>query len=216
MTRRSVSDGEVPGPDAVPAVAEAAGRDSVPRRSSRRSRLAPVIALVIALVCAGLFVVLADADADNEESAETPLMDQPAPEALGELEDGASFDLAQRKGSWVVLNFFDSNCVPCVQEHPDLVAFDESQRALGPSGAELITIVYGDDPQGVREFFHGNGGGWPVVYDGDGSISAAFGVNLVPETWIVDPDGYIRWRTISTVTADGLNGVVDDLRTMRG
>jgi len=177
--------------------------------------MAPVVALVIALVCAGLFVVLADADADNEESAETPLMDQPAPEALGEL-DGAAFDLAQRKGSWVVLNFFDSNCVQCVREHPDLVAFDESQRALGSSGAELITIVYGDDPEGVDGFFDDNGGDWPVVYDDDGSISAAFGVNLVPETWIVDPDGYIRWRTISTVTTAGLGRVVDDLRARRG
>jgi cytochrome c biogenesis protein CcmG/thiol:disulfide interchange protein DsbE len=183
---------------------------------SRRGRMAPFIALAVALVCAGLFFVLAGAESDDKESADSPLLGRPAPEAFGELENGTPFDLARRKGSWVVLNFFDSNCVPCVQEHPDLLGFDESQQALGSGGAELVTVVYGDDPDGVREFFEDNGGEWPVVYDADGSISAAFGVNLVPETWVIDPDGVIQWRTISMVTTDGLNQVVDSLRTMRG
>ena len=183
---------------------------------ARRSRTAPFIALAIAVVCGALFVVLAGAKNGSSESVDTPLMGQPAPEAIGELEDRSTFDLSRRKGSWVVLNFFDSNCVPCVQEHPALVGFAEAQEVLDDQGAELITIVYGDDPEGVREFFEDNGGNWPVVYDDDGSISAAFGVNLVPETWVLDPDGLIRWRTISPVTTDRLNDVVNDLRTLRG
>jgi cytochrome c biogenesis protein CcmG/thiol:disulfide interchange protein DsbE len=190
--------------------------DASPVARPRRSRTAPFVALAIATVCAALFVVLAGADEGSGESVETPLMFGPAPEAIGALEDGTTFDLARRKGSWVVLNFFDSNCVPCVEEHPALVEFHESQEGLGSQGAELITIVYGDDPQGVRDFFDDNGGDWPVVYDDDGSISAAFGVNLVPETWIVDPDGLIQWRTISKVTTAGLNQVVRELRTARG
>lgn len=181
----------------------------------RRGRLAPIIALVIALVCAGLFFVLAGADNDESESADTPLMLGPAPESIGELADGARFDLARRKGSWVVLNFFDSTCIPCREEHPELVGFDESQQALDGQGAELITVVYGDDEAGVEEFFAANGGDWPVVYDEDGSISAAFGVNLVPETWIVDPDGIIRWRTISKVTSVGLNEKLSELGALR-
>ena len=83
-------------------------------------RLAPFIALAVAVVSAGLFVVLAGSK-PSDETAETPLMGQPAPEAIGELADGAPFDLARRKGDWVVLNFFQSSCVPCQQEHPELV-----------------------------------------------------------------------------------------------
>ena len=187
-----------------------------PAPPARRSRSAPFIALAIAVVCGALFLVLAGAKNSRSESDETPLMGRPAPQAIGELENDATFDLSRRKGSWVVLNFFDSNCQPCVLEHPALVGFDESQEALGDQGAELVTIVYGDDPGGVQQFFADNGGDWPVVYDDDGSISAAFGVNLVPETWILDPDGVIRWRTISPVTTDQLNQVVNDLRTLRG
>ena len=190
--------------------------DAPPATSSRRARFAPIIALVIALVCAGLFFVLAGAENGRSETADTPLMNRPAPQAIGELDGDTPFDLARRKGSWVVLNFFDSTCAPCREEHPQLVDFDESQRAMDGQGAELITVVYGDDDQGVRDFFGSNGGEWPVVYDDDGSISAAFGVNLVPETWIVDPDGIIRWRTISQVTTAGLNETLRELRTVYG
>jgi len=182
---------------------------------SRRGRSAPIIALVIALVGAGLFFVLAGANNDSSESADTPLKDRAAPQSIGEDVNGRTFDLARRKGSWVVLNFFDSTCIPCREEHPELVGFDESQQALAGQGAELITVVYGDDEAGVESFFDTNGGDWPVVYDADGSISAAFGVNLVPETWILDPDGIIRWRTISTVTTVGLNEKLDELRALR-
>ncbi len=192
----------------------AADEAPVPARS-RRGRSAPIIALVIALACAGLFFVLAGADNDSSESAETPLMGRPAPQSIGEDVNGRMFDLARRKGSWVVLNFFDSTCIPCREEHPELVGFDESQQAMDGQGAELITVVYGDDEAGVEEFFDTNGGEWPVVYDDDGSISAAFGVNLVPETWILDPDGIIRWRTISKVTTVGLNEKLDELRALR-
>ena len=108
-----------------------------------------------------------------------------------------------------MVNFFDPECVPCVEEHPELVAFDEQERSLGSDGAELVTVVFRDDRNGVAEFFADEGGDWPVVYDDDGSIATAFGVALVPETWVVDPNGIVRWRTISPVTADQLDSVID-------
>jgi cytochrome c biogenesis protein CcmG/thiol:disulfide interchange protein DsbE len=169
------------------------------------------VAIAIALVCAGLFYVLAGADGGASETADTPLLDRPAPDAVGELGDGTAFDLARRKGSWVVVNFFDPECVPCVEEHPELLRFDEAERQLDNDGAELVTVVFRDDRDGVAEFFADEGGDWPVVYDDDGSIATAFGVALVPETWLIDPNGIVRWRTISTVTADQLGSLVDQL-----
>jgi cytochrome c biogenesis protein CcmG/thiol:disulfide interchange protein DsbE len=184
--------------------------------SERRTRIAPFVALAVAAVVAGLFVVLAGSDSSPNETAETPLLDQPAPEALGVRADGSAFDLARRKGSWVVLNFFTSTCIPCQQEHPDLVRFDEQQAALDGDGAELYTIVYDDDREAVDEFFGENGGDWPVVYDDDGSIAVGFGVSQVPETWIVDPTGVVRGRIISRVTADFLGAEIQRLKEQLG
>lgn len=180
---------------------------------SPRRRLAPFVALGFAAVFALLFYVFARAEPERAESAATPLMGRPAPAAVGRLDDGATFELSRRKGSWVVLNFFDSTCVPCVQEHPALLRFDETQDARGAEGAELVTIVWGEDPDGSREFFAAEGVDWPVVFDDGGAIATAFGVTKVPETWIVDPNGYVVYRTINTVTAEGLAATVAELQS---
>ena len=109
------------------------GRPSM-SEAPRRGRAAPFVAVAVAVVCAGLFFVLAGADRGKTETADTPLLGEPAPEAVGEQADGAVFDLARRKGSWVVVNFFDPECVPCVEEHPELLAFDAQERQLGGAG----------------------------------------------------------------------------------
>jgi len=178
----------------------------------RRSRLAPFVVLVVAALMAGLFVVFAGSEPATNDSADTYLMDRPAPEAVGVLADGADFELGRRRGSWVVLNFFTSDCVPCIQEHPELVAFAEQQAALGVQGAELYTVVYDDDRARVEEFFADNGGEWPVVYDDRGAIAVNFGVSKVPETWVIDPYGVVRARYISRVTADFLGTQLQAMR----
>ena len=152
----------------------------------------------------------------TEETADTPLLDRPAPEAIGELADGTPFELARRKGDWVIVNFFQSSCVPCQQEHPDLVRFVEQQEALGASGAKFYTVVYDDERPAVEAFFAAEGGDWPVVYDADGSIAVAFGVAKVPETWIIDPNGIVRGRIISRVTAENLANQLQLLRERLG
>ena len=110
-------------------------------RPRRRRRVAPWIVLAVFVVLAGLFVVLAGAKAEHGESSGSALLGLPAPEATGTLDDGTSFDLSRRKGSWVVLNFFDPDCIPCQQEHRELVQFVDDQAALGNDGAELYSVI---------------------------------------------------------------------------
>ena len=91
-----------------------------------------------------LVVVFALAKSGARDTAKTPLLDQPAPAVRATTIDGQPFDLSQRKGSWVVLNFFGTWCPPCVQEHPELLRFATAQ-AQQPDGAELVTVVNNDD-----------------------------------------------------------------------
>ncbi len=181
--------------------------DGAPRRA-----VAPWIALAVAVVLTGLFVVLVGADPDGGSSAKSPLLGRPAPEAVGELDDGTTFDLSRRKGSWVVLNFFTADCVPCIQEHPELIEFAEQQAALGGEGAELYSVVVSDSRSDVEEFFAARGGDWPVVYSDRDAFSVAFGVAAVPETWIIDPSGVVQLRLISKVTAEQLGVTLQQFR----
>jgi len=166
----------------------------------------------VAVVLLGLFVVLLTANPSSNESAASPLLGQPAPAVSGVLEDGNGFELSRRKGSWVVLNFFTHDCVPCIREHPELIEFVDQQRALGVDGAEFYSVVRDSTVDEVNTFFVERGGDWPIVYDDRYEFVNGFGVALVPETWIIDPNGFVRRRFISEVTADGLSGVLQTMR----
>lgn len=183
--------------------------DALPRRARH---VAPIVVGVVAIVLAGLLFILWSSDSAPGDSAQSPLLGNPAPGAVGQYADGSEFELSRRKGSWVVLNFFTHNCVPCIREHPELIEFVAEQEALGVDGAEFYSIVRDSSEAEVDEFFAERGGDWPVVYDTEFEFVNQFGVALVPETWIIDPNGFVRRRIISEVRADQLSQLMQSLR----
>jgi cytochrome c biogenesis protein CcmG, thiol:disulfide interchange protein DsbE len=186
--------------------------DTTSPPTSRRRRVAPLVAGAVALALAALFVVLVRADSSPGDPSRSPLLGGPAPAVSGEFADGTPFELSRRKGSWVVLNFFTHNCVPCIREHPELIDFVDQQRALGVDGAEFYSIVRDSTHEEVEAFFDERGGDWPIVYDTDFEFVNQFGVALVPETWIIDPNGFVRRRFVSEVAAEPLSQVLQALR----
>ena len=157
-------------------------------------------------------VVLAMAKPGDSESASSPLLGQAAPVVKSTTIGGGDFDLARRKGSWVVLNFFNSTCVPCRQEHPFLVDFAKEQES-SDNAVELYTVVNDDADGPVQAFFDTNGGDWPAIRDDDGAISVAFGVAKVPESWVIDPNGFVRLRIMGALTKGFLTSRLDELKT---
>lgn len=180
----------------------------------RNSRVAPFAALAIALAMIGLAVLLIGANPDDGlNDADSPLLGNPAPEATAtSLRDDSSFDLSRRKGSWVVINFFRSDCVPCIAEHPELIEFVDQQRALPSDGAEFYSVAVGDTEEAAIAFFDERGGDWPVLFSENDQFPIAFGVAAVPETWIIDPNGFVRARFISEVDAESLSISMQQLR----
>ena len=177
----------------------------VPSAPERRRHPARVAALAVAVVLAAFVVVAAVVKGGTKDTAATPLLGQPAPVVQTTTIDGQPFDLATRRGSWVVLNFFASWCDPCKQEAPELVRFSAAQEAQGPGGAELVGVVYNDAEDSIRRFLDDWGDGFDhVVLDADGRSAIGYGVVKIPETWIVDPDGIVRARMISAVSAETL------------
>jgi len=179
----------------------------------RGRRIAPWIALGVAAVIAALFIVLAGSDNTRSDTVTNFAVGKPAPAMLTTTLDGKPFDLSRRKGSWVVLNFFNTTCLPCKAEHPELVKFAGQQQSLGVDGAELYTVTWGvDSEDAVKQWFADNGGDWPIVRDPNGSMSVSLGVAQVPETWIVDPQGVIVQRIPSQIAADALSQTIQQWR----
>lgn len=178
---------------------------TAPRRRS------PWIAGAVGVILAAFLVVLALAEPGESDEASSPLLGKPAPTVVSTVIDGGTFDLARRKGSWVVLNFFNSTCIPCIREHPELVAFARRQTT-SDNPVELYTIVNDDSDVAVRAFFTANGGDWPKVRDDDGAIAVAFGVAKVPETWVIDPNGWVRLRVLGELTEGFLEARIAELQ----
>ena len=177
-----------------------------------RGKNVPYIAGAAGVLLLAFLVVLAMAKPGNSESASSPLLGQPAPVVKSTTIGGGTFDLARRKGSWVVLNVFNSTCVPCRQEQPFLVDFASEQKS-SDNPVELYTIVNDDSDGPVQAFFDTNGGDWPVVRDDDGAVSVAFGVAKVPESWVIDPNGFVRLRIMGALTEGFLTTRLNDLKT---
>ena len=172
----------------------------------RGPRTALVAVVVVAVLAALLVAVLATGDPSVDRVTKSPLIGKLAPAVVGPTLDGGSFDLADQRGRWVVVNFFATWCTPCLAEHPELAAFQTSHSAAGD--AAVVSVLFDDKPERARKVFAERGGEWPVVIDADGAVSVAYGVARVPESFLVAPDGTVVLRLVGGVTAAQLDGLL--------
>ena len=177
--------------------------------SSGGRRRAVWIALPVAIVAGVLVLVLATRDSAFERNASSPILGALAPPVVGSTITGESFDLDDWRGRWVIVNFFQSTCVPCIMEHPELVAFEEHHTEAGD--ARIVSVVFDDTVENVRQFFAVHGGEWPVLATGARQAAVAYGVTGVPESYLVAPSGVVVWKQLGGVTADEIDDVIAQL-----
>jgi cytochrome c biogenesis protein CcmG/thiol:disulfide interchange protein DsbE len=174
-----------------------------------KRRTALYTALGLGVAVALLVGVLATRKSAENSLAASPLVDRAAPTLNGTTIKGEPFSLSAQRGRYVVVNFFASWCVPCLQEHPELDKF--SQRHQG-GDVQLVSVLFDDDAASARTFFDRHGGAWPVVDDPGAKAALDFGVRGPPESFVVDRQGYVLRRIVGTATADGLDNLIGQAR----
>jgi cytochrome c biogenesis protein CcmG/thiol:disulfide interchange protein DsbE len=168
-----------------------------------RGRTALVTSLVLGALLVGLVLVLATREPATTRVAKSRLVGKAAPAITGSsVTGGGSFDLADHRGRFVLVNFFATWCTPCIEEHDDLVQFADTHAAAGD--ASVVSVVYSDTTDDVRRFFEQRGGDWPVVADDDGSVATSYAVIRVPESYLVGPDGRVVLKITGGIKADQL------------
>lgn len=120
--------------------------------------------------------------------------------ALADL-DGEPVRLADYVGRPVLVNFWASWCLPCVEEFPILA---EALEAHADMGLAVIGIVYRDRSEAARAFGEQLGATWPLVMDPGERVARAYGVFGPPESWLIGPDGTLVSRHIGPFTAEEL------------
>ena len=154
------------------------------------------------MIAVPIVTVLAISFGRDPHEIRTPMVGRTAPSfTLLDVATGEAVSLTSFLGRPVVINFWATWCVPCVQEHATLVS---TARSLG-SAVQFIGVVYDDSPGQVRDFLDKHGNPFPAVWDDDGRTAIAYGVYGVPETFFVDRSGTIAAKYTGALTSEALS-----------
>lgn len=164
----------------------------------------PLLAL---LVLAGfLFAELNQQTQQSREELPSVFIDKPAPQVLLPSLDvqARAFSSADLKSGHVsVVNFFANWCVPCHAEAP---ALEEIARM---HGVALYGVVYKDTPQKARAFLNDAGNPYARIdLDADGRAGIDWGIQGVPETFVIDGRGIVHLRYEGPIVGDILNDTI--------
>ncbi len=138
----------------------------------------------------------------------SPLIGKPAPGfALSRLDNPAqTIRREDMLGKVWMLNVWASWCTACREEHPLLVSF--SQRKLLP----VYGLNYKDERMAGLRWLSNFGNPYEAsLYDLDGRIGIDFGVYGVPETFVIDRQGVIRFKHIGPLTPEVIRTRIEPL-----
>jgi cytochrome c biogenesis protein CcmG/thiol:disulfide interchange protein DsbE len=162
-----------------------------PRLPLRAIAASTVIALAAALA---VYAVLDDGgDGDAAPPADTIEL-TPADEAPDDPDsvtfttfDDEVVSLASLRGSPVLVNFFASTCVPCVEEMP---ALEEVHQQVGDQVA-FLGLAMQDRPEAALDLIERTGVSYPTAQDKDASVITALGGTVLPTTVLLDAAGEV-------------------------
>jgi len=172
-------------------------RRSAPMRTLRWSLPLGIFVVLLGFLFVGLF--------RDPREVPSPLIGKPAPQfSLAQLhQPERTLTTADMRGQVWLLNVWASWCVSCRVEHPLLV--DLSKANIVP----VIGLAYKDKPADGLAWLKANGDPYRLsIVDFDVRVGIDFGVYGVPETFVIDKAGVIRYKQIGPLTADALKQTI--------
>ncbi len=170
--------------------------------------LLPLVAFVILVIFLGVGLTL------NPRQVPSPLVDKPAPAfRLQQLYDTSkTLSSEENLGKVWMLNVWASWCVACRDEHPILVEL--SKLGIVP----IYGLNYKDQRDTAMQWLKQFGNPYEMsIVDADGKVGIDYGVYGVPETYVIDKQGIIRYKHIGPVTVESLkNKILPLIQELKG
>lgn len=143
-----------------------------------------------------------------DTGAGRPAEGDPAPDFRYTLPDGSSVKLSDLRGTPVILNFWATWCVPCVEEMPHF------QQALDDAGGDLLVLAVNRNelPEAIARFAPKVDVRYPLIADLSGAIGDRYGVTSLPITFFIRRDGTIAARQFGAISPELLAQRVDELK----
>ena len=124
---------------------------------------------------------------------------QQAPDFTLNGPDGVPVRLSDLRGRPIVLNFWATWCPPCRVEAPALQAAFERHES---DGVVVLGIDQREDAAAVRQFASEFGLTYPLLLDGEGSVSELYQVLGIPTTVFLDARGVVAARHVGPLTEE--------------
>lgn len=120
--------------------------------------------------------------------------------------DGKSYDLAEQRGKFVIVNFWATWCVPCIKEMPDISNFVSTHK----DKVAAIGLAYEDsDKADIQAFLAKHPVSYPVAQVTlDKPVKDFDEPRGLPTTWLIGPDGKVAKRFIGPVTEASLGQAI--------
>ena len=133
-----------------------------------------------------------------------------APAVSYTLLDGRRSELAALRGHVVLVNFWATDCAPCVEEMPAMVA---NWRRFSPEGFETLAVAMHDDPPAlVSNFAQARALPFGVVIDNTGEVARKFGdVRLTPTSLLINKRGEIVKRWVGKTDFEAIAPLIAEL-----
>jgi cytochrome c biogenesis protein CcmG, thiol:disulfide interchange protein DsbE len=141
----------------------------------------------------------------NPREVPSPLINKPAPAfQLPQLHrPDQTFSQQDMKGKVWLLNVWASWCVSCREEHPLLVQFARANVV------PVYGLNYKDKPDDALAWLKQFGDPYALsIVDRDGRVGIDYGVYGVPETFVIDKQGAIRYKQIGPITPEALQNKI--------
>ena len=111
----------------------------------------------------------------------------------GELNDGSIINLKDYHHRFVLLNFWATWCVPCLKEMPDL---EKAYQQMGSKKLIVLAVGMGEDKSSISRFVEKHEFTFPMIADSTLEIARLYGVESIPITYLINPEGIIIGRAL--------------------
>lgn len=126
----------------------------------------------------------------------SPFINKPFPQlTVVDYDTGNKFDIRSQFKGWTLVNFWASWCVTCRAEHPMLIDIANTKQV------KMLGVNYKDTKADSGKFLQQSGRPFEtIVFDNEGRVGIELGVYAMPESFLVDSKGIIRYKHLGAIT----------------
>lgn len=172
----------------------------------KKQRLLTRTIILAVLAAAVGYTLYANMNKDKNQKIE---VGKTAPDFVLVDMEGNKHRLSEYKGQGVFLNFWATWCKPCEREMPYI---ENQYQQFKDQGVQVLAIDSSETDLVVNKFIERHGMNFPVMIDKDGQVQAAYGINPLPITFLIDKEGKVVKSHTGELTEETVREFMEQIK----